>query len=140
LLSRDATSISKLAAKCSLAIMDEAHMAIAPTYKLILSIITNFHSSLLGLSATPGRTWNNPEADEELANFFNKKKVTLQIEGYSNPVNYLVDEGYLAKIKSSPLFYNNGFTISDKDIEYLKDYLTLPEKFLKTLSEDQQRN
>ena len=93
---------------------------------------------LLGLSATPGRTWNNPVADEELAIFFKRNKVTLKIEGYDNPVDYLVKEGYLAKITNNPLLYKGGIAISEKDIEYLNSYLQLPESFLKNLSEDKQ--
>ena len=115
-------------------------MAIAPTYKLILDTIMSFNCSLLGLSATPGRTWNDPSADEKLAAFFGKRKVTLEIEGYSNPIAYLIENGYLAKVINTPLLYNNGFTVSQKDLDYLQDYLQLPERFLKTLSEDSKRN
>lgn len=140
LLERSLSSIGKLATQTSLIVMDEAHMAVAPTYKLILETLTSFKAPLLGLSATPGRTWNNPTADEELASLFNKRKVTLQISGYDNPVNYLVDRGYLAKVKNTSLLYENGLKITSKDIEYLHNYLQLPEKILKSFSEDKQRN
>ncbi|WP_343670056.1 DEAD/DEAH box helicase [Chitinophaga sp.] len=140
LLKTDVAEISKLASHCSLVVMDEAHMAIAPTFKLNLHVLTSFNSSLLGLSATPGRTWNDPNADLELSKFFNRQKVTLQIEGYPNPVDYLTAEGYLAKVQNVPLFYQSGFKISDKDLEYLKNNFQLSDSFLKKLSEDQQRN
>jgi superfamily II DNA or RNA helicase len=140
LLKTDARKISALASHCSLVVMDEAHMAIAPTFKLILEVLNNFHSSLLGLSATPGRTWNDPNADAELSTFFNQQKVTLKVEGYSNPVDYLVSEKYLAKVQSSPLFYNRGVAISENDLKYLKDNFHLSDAFLKKLSQDQQRN
>ena len=140
LVQKSVSDISKIASNCSLAVMDEAHMAIAPTYKLILQIMTTFNASLLGLSATPGRSWNDPEADAELANFFRKKKVTLEIDGYSNPVDYLIAQGYLAKADNQSLHYNSGIFLSQQDKEYLKDHLQLPESFLKNLSEDQQRN
>jgi superfamily II DNA or RNA helicase len=52
---------------------------------------------LIGLSATPGRTWNNIEADAELANFFGGEKLTIEVPGYSDPVQFLVDHGYLAR-------------------------------------------
>jgi superfamily II DNA or RNA helicase len=140
LLKADAAEISKLASHCSLVVMDEAHMAIAPTFKLNLHVLTSFNSSLLGLSATPGRTWNDPNADLELSKFFHRQKVTLQIEGYPNPVDYLIAEGYLAKVQNAPLFYQSGFTISDNDLEYLKNNFHLSDSFLKKLSEDQKRN
>lgn len=140
ILKADASAISKLAAHCSLVIMDEAHMAIAPTFKLNLRVLISFNSSLLGLSATPGRTWNDPNADLELSEFFNRQKVTLQVEGYANPVDYLVEEGYLARVQNSPLLYQSGFEISEKDLGYLKDNFQLSDSFLKKLSEDQMRN
>lgn len=140
LLKSDAAAISKLASHCSLVIMDEAHMAIAPTFKLNLSVLISFNSSLLGLSATPGRTWNDPNADLELSQFFNREKVTLQVEGYANPVDYLIAEGYLAKVQNSPLLYNSGFDISANDLEYLRTNFQLSDSYLRKLSEDQMRN
>lgn len=140
LLKTDAAKISKLGSHCSLVVMDEAHMAIAPTFKLNLQILINFGASLLGLSATPGRTWNDPEADKELSTFFNQQKVTLKVEGHENPVDYLVAEKYLAQVQNSPLLYQSGFTISDNDLKYLKENFHLSDSFLKNLSQDQQRN
>lgn len=140
LLKSDAASISKLASRCSLVVMDEAHMAIAPTFKLNLSVLISFNSSLLGLSATPGRTWNDPHADRELSQFFNRQKVTLQVEGYNNPVDYLIAEGYLAKVQNSALLYKSGFDISENDLDYLRTNFQLSESYLRKLSEDQMRN
>ncbi|WP_299708411.1 DEAD/DEAH box helicase [uncultured Pontibacter sp.] len=140
LLKSDLSIFSKLATRLTLIVMDEAHMSIAPTYKSILEILTSSNSSLLGLSATPGRTWNDPTADIELADFFDRRKVTLKIEGFSNPVEYLIDRGYLAKILNRPLLYSSGLKLTPKDIDYLKDYLQLPEDILQRISEDKQRN
>jgi hypothetical protein len=106
LLQKNSKAISALANNCSLVIMDEAHMAVAPTFKLNLRILISFNASLLGLSATPGRTYNDPNVDLELSEFFNKQKVTLKIDGYDNPVDFLIDKGYLAKINNQPLLYN----------------------------------
>lgn len=140
LLKTSGAEISKLASHCSLVVMDEAHMAIAPTFKLNLNVLINFDSSLLGLSATPGRTWNDPNADLELSEFFNRQKVTLKIEEYANPVDYLTEKGYLARVQNTPLLYQSGFTISERDLAYLKDNFKLSDSFLKKLSEDQKRN
>ncbi len=140
LLQSDAAAISTLASNCTLVIMDEAHMAIAPTYKDNLNVLVSFGSSLLGLSATPGRTWNDPNADINLSNYFYRQKVTLKVDGYDNPVNYLVNEGFLASVHNHALFYNNGFQISNNDVQYLKRNLQLSDTFLKSLSEDQLRN
>lgn len=115
-------------------------MAIAPTYRRILEIFLSFNTAMLGLSATPGRTWNNPEKDAELADFFNRKKVILEIDGYVNPVKYLEDQKYLAKINNNPLLCQSGFKLTKRDEEYLQEYLQLSPDTLKRLSKDQIRN
>ena len=58
---------------------------------------TGAHNALLGLTATPGRTWSDIAADEQLSEFFGERKVMLKVEGWEDPVSYLIDEGYLAK-------------------------------------------
>lgn len=140
LLKQNSSAISKTANNCTLVVMDEAHMAVAPTFNLNLTTLISFNASLLGLSATPGRTYNDPQTDSELSNFFNRQKVTLEIEGYTNPVDYLIEEGYLAKINNKPLLYKSGIKLSEYDVNYLKENFSLSDKFLKSLSQDQQRN
>ena len=142
LLKSDHNEIIRLSSKVSLIVMDEAHMAIAKTYKQLLDLINlgNQKSSILGLSATPGRTWNTPEADLELSDFFGKSKVTLKIPGYPNPVDYLVNEGYLARINNSTVLNKSGIDVSKADMDYLRDNLKLPDSILKRLSKDGLRN
>ncbi len=99
LYQRDNNMLMRLGDRASLTVVDEAHQSIAPTYR---SLIQGLHTKrptncLLGLSATPGRTWNDVAADAELAEFFGGGKVTLEISGYSDPVAYLIQEGYLAR-------------------------------------------
>lgn len=133
--------IGKLATKCSLVVMDEAHQAIAPSYKLILDTLFSVgkENRLLGLSATPGRTWNNIDADAELANFFNRTKVKLEIEGYDNPIDYLTEEGYLARVEYRQLLHSNGI-ISEHDLQEITDSTDVPIHVLKKLGQDEQRN
>ena len=140
LLKQNSLSISTIANNCTLVVMDEAHMAVAPTFNLNLSTLISFKASLLGLSATPGRTYNNPQVDSELSNFFKKQKVTLEIDGYDNPIDYLIDEGYLAKIENKNLLYQSGLTLSETDLKYLSENLCLSDSFLNNLSQDQKRN
>ena len=99
LYSRDANMLMRLGDRASLIVVDEAHQSIAPTYRSIIQGLHTKHPSncLLGLSATPGRTWNNITADAELTEFFGGQKITLEIPGYSDPVAYLTQEGYLAR-------------------------------------------
>lgn len=134
--------IAKLADHCSLVIIDEAHQAIAPTYSLVLNVIVEKQptTGLLGLSATPGRTWNDVDQDQKLADFFHRQKVTLSISGFQNPVEFLINEGYLARPHFDPLLYNPGYTLSPRDLSSVEQSLDIPSRLLETLAEDEQRN
>lgn len=140
-LARNSVSnIAKLGDKTSLLVVDEAHQAIAPTYELIIQGLTarRFDMPLLGLTATPGRTWNNPEADRKLADFFDRKKVTLDVPGYRDPVDFLVKNGFLA----SPTFrqLNHGSSdLTTAELEQLAGDLDVPAAILRKLAEDERR-
>ncbi|MEZ0481632.1 DEAD/DEAH box helicase [Planococcus sp. SSTMD024] len=133
--------ISSLANKAELIIMDEAHQAIAPSYEMIIEALFNIghgkEKKLIGLSATPGRTWNDVEEDSKLADFFSRKKVTLEIDGYDNPVNYLVDQEYLANTTYKELKY---FSRDDFTKELEKSENEISNNILKKLGEDLDRN
>ncbi|SVC83652.1 uncharacterized protein METZ01_LOCUS336506, partial [marine metagenome] len=63
------TGLHHAANNISLVIFDEAHQSISPTYKLIVDIITtrNPKCKFLGLTATPGRTWDDMDEDRILS-------------------------------------------------------------------------
>jgi superfamily II DNA or RNA helicase len=95
---------------------------------------------LLGLTATPGRTWADIDEDERLSDFFHRRKVGLEIQGYESPVDYLVDEGYLARTAFNPLYHDGGLELSSRDLDDLRDELDIPARLLSRLAEDEQRN
>jgi superfamily II DNA or RNA helicase len=139
---RDGNMLLRLGDRAHLTVIDEAHQAIAPTYR---SIISNLHekkpgNALLGLTATPGRTWADIEEDATLAEFFGNRKVTLKVAGYRNPVHYLIENGYLAKATFRTLNIEAGFSLSDDDLRELSAQYDIPESILKHLAEDDQRN
>ncbi len=138
---RDSDFITRLADRTSLVIIDEAHQAIAKTYSFLLDYLVHRNDAgLLGLTATPGRTWNDPKENEKLAAFFNHNKVTLRTQDYDSPVDYLIDKGYLAKPIFHSLPYSQGEELSSAQISYLAKSLDIPESILNSLSEDVQRN
>jgi DNA repair protein RadD len=98
LYARNPNALLQLADRTTLTVLDEAHQAVAPTYQHILEVMHGKRpiNQLLGLTATPGRTWANVDEDRRLSDFFGKNKVSLTIPGYDNPVSYLIAEGYLA--------------------------------------------
>jgi superfamily II DNA or RNA helicase len=134
--------ISRLAGYCSLVVIDEAHQAIAETYQLVLNTLVTLGrtAALLGLTATPGRTWNDVDADAALAAFFGERKVVLEIDGYANPVDFLIADGYLAQTTFRPLLHTSGIELSPTDLRRLTHDLDIPAGILKRLAEDEQRN
>ncbi len=135
--------IVTLSGATSLVVLDEAHSAVAETYKLILDALVFIrypNPGLLGLTATPGRTWADIRIDEELSIFFSKQKVTLKIPGYHNPVDYLVDQKYLAKVNYEAIFYNGGLSFSQEDLKKIQHEFDVPEYILNRLAADEVRN
>ncbi|MBE7483622.1 MAG: DEAD/DEAH box helicase family protein [Polyangiaceae bacterium] len=139
---QDLQFIARLSESTSLVVIDEAHQAIAQTYGLVLDTLhaRNAGTALLGLTATPGRTWNDRDADKELAKFFDRKKVMLEVDGYRNPVDYLVDEGYLARLKVEKLTHRGGLDLSPRDLQEVAAALDIPKALLESLAKDEQRN
>ncbi len=93
------SALVNLADRTTLVVVDEAHQLLTPTRLPIVLTLSqkNPRCGLLGLSATPGRTWQDIEKDGALAEVFNEAKETLNLPGYTNPVSGLIDEGYLAR-------------------------------------------
>jgi len=138
----DLKKLVTLGSLISFIILDEAHQAIAPQYKQAIDtlLVQRKETSLLGLSATPGRTWNDITADERLAVFFARRKVSLYTPDFQNPVTFLVSKGYLAKAVFEPLLYKSGFVLNKTDLARIKDSLDIPTDILERIGEDQIRN
>ena len=130
----------ELARRVPLVVMDEAHQAIAPTYKHLLDLLAgDSRTAVLGLSATPGRSWLDASEDMKLAQFFNRQKVTLHVEGFENPVEYLQADGYLSKVHYEYLHFS-GFVLQPDEAEKLRIGLDLPDSVIGRLSTDHRRN
>ncbi|RZJ02114.1 MAG: DEAD/DEAH box helicase [Brevundimonas sp.] len=139
---RDPNLLMILGDRTTLTVVDEAHQAIAPTYRTVIDALAhkNPKGRLLGLSATPGRSWDDVEADAELSAFFGGRKVVLDVDGYPDPVAYLMDNGYLARPTFRTLNVEAGPALSAFDREGLADALDVPEDMLQALADDEQRN
>lgn len=112
-LSDGTSRIQQIARDLGLLVFDEAHQALAETYSLVVDVISSLHQALpiIGLTATPGRTWADIEEDQRLADFFQGNKVKLKVEGFDSPVRYLIDAGYLA----DPTFVSHFHEWTDPD-------------------------
>jgi len=125
--------------RTKLVIVDEAHQAVAPTYSYVIESLAESgpDNAVVGLSATPGRTWDDLSEDARLSDFFDGNKVTLSIPGYPDPVSYLIDNGYLARPVFRKLEFEPSVQLSDKKTGTLLEY---PAEYLEGLGQDPLRN
>ena len=138
--SQDGPRMWRFADLVTMIVFDEAHQSIAPTYReLVEKVVTRGLSTpFLGLTATPGRTWNEPDTDETLATFFGENKVTLDFEG-RNPIASLTQEGYLASATFSQLQVTTDFVLESNELEALRSSSDVPDHVLEKLGQDVQR-
>jgi len=139
---RSIGTFSRLAAKCSMVVIDEAHQAIAESYKLVLDVLFegNTNTRLLGLTATPGRTWADIDQDMELATFFAQKKETLLSGSDRDPIDYLVKGGYISNTQFRSLLSEGGLSLNEKDIQRVQAQLDIPRDILEQIADDEIRN
>lgn len=104
----------QLLEKVTLVIFDEAHKAIAPKFREVVEDFIgseNFNANLIGLTATPGRKFSLDglsDEDKVLSSFFHENKVSMRVSGYLSPIDYLVEEQYLAKAEFKSLNYDHS--------------------------------
>jgi superfamily II DNA or RNA helicase len=99
--------------KLTLVIFDEAHRALASTYKDLIDRFMEFspQAKLIGLTATPGRIYRDdkPELDPAnlaLAKMFGNNKITMDVSP-SQPMDFLIDNNYLARPQFIELKYDD---------------------------------
>ena len=128
----------RIARRVRLVVFDEAHQSIARTYRRITEELTlDFRCALLGLTATPGRTWADIDKDGELAEFFSGNKVTLDVPG-ENPIEYLVANGFLARPSFRTLLSRPGLGITENELARIARGLDIPDEVVAALSMSEQ--
>lgn len=128
----------RLSSKVRLVVFDEAHQSIAPTYQRITNeLLLDYRCALLGLTATPGRTWADIDKDRKLAEYFAGNKVTLDVPG-DNPIEYLIDNGFLARPRFRTLFSEPGIQLEKSELDRIANHLEIPEALITSLSMSEQ--
>jgi DNA repair protein RadD len=123
-----------------LCVVDEAHQSLAPSYFDVIKACTSWNTSgsfLLGLTATPGRTWNDPQEDAKLSEIYSNNKVMLQVPGYDNPVTALIDQGYLSRPRFIEIQFDEAIFQVQPDSDGIDDY---PDSVLDSLGSYLDRN
>ena len=129
---------ARLASRVRLVVFDEAHQSIARTYRRITEELTlDFRCALLGLTATPGRTWADIDKDGELAKFFSGNKVTLEVPS-ENPIEYLINNGFLARPRFRTLLAEPGLDMNERELARISEALDIPDEIVASLSMSEQ--
>lgn len=140
-LNSDPDALVALGRRCRFIVFDEAHQAIAPTYREVTDRLRVYHgTALLGLSATPGRTWADVDKDGQLSAYFGNAKVTLDMPGYSDPIRALTDAGYLARASFRTVLVDPGTELSEDDKATLASSIDVPLEIVERLGESDQWN
>ena len=124
---------------CSILIFDEAHKALAVTYKFLIDKITlgNKQCSLIGLSATPGRG-TDPFENKRLAKLFNNRLIKYNFG--QDSIKALRKMGILASIKRKEIPGTHDFQLTSQDLNHIEQFHELPGSVLKNIGQDTNRN
>ena len=102
-------------------------------------------TAILGLSATPGRTYRDVNQDIELKDFYYSQKISLKIKNEKNIINWLIKNEYLAKASIEKINFESDLVklFTKKEVENeltrIKDGKDYSKNFLKKLSNDNER-
>lgn len=141
--------ITELKNSASIIIVDEAHKAIAPTYRACIEfLIKPGQTKLIGLTATPGRGTQDifESAGTEthaLARFFDGNKLGLVDESgieIEDPIGYLQEQQFLARIVRKQVTTNINIELTDKEQRFVSEFLDIPPTVLKKLAANDERN
>lgn len=117
-------------------VVDEAHKATAPTYKIMLNSICDSSNCLIGLTATPGRSSNNQLDNAELSSFFNRNLIDLQLG--KNTIEKLKKMGILSNLEREVI--SSNVTLKTPEFKEENDNYEYSSNQLKSLSHNDKRN
>lgn len=162
---RNSIQLEALVKNCRLIVFDEAHKALAKeSFKIIEKFMTlknNYPDrSLIGLTATPGRSTTYSEENNQLVAMFESKRVTIDpdllnlinygslnarnMKTEKNIIKYFQDRGILSKLKPERLNYIEN--LSSKELDEFKRVLNkrtgndYSEEQVRYLAENTSRN
>jgi len=97
----------------SLVVVDEAHKSLAVTYERSIShLVEHNNAKLVGVTATPGRSYELSSENREFAKFFDDKLITPDLG--EDPIKTLQDMEILATVKRKVI--DTNINISDYEI------------------------
>lgn len=126
-----------------LIIVDEAHKVVAPTYQRVTRALLIDGAAVIGLTATPGRSYGHLNTNEEnraLSDFFFNTHISFNPQGQT-AINYLRGKGVLAFAKFEPLIISSqDLILTSKEKDYVSKMFELPPDLLTRLGKSHLRN
>ena len=139
ILQKNELPFRELAPRLELLIVDEAHKVLAPTYRAVVKALLGNTTRVIGLTATPGRSFTDVAQNEALAEFFFNK--ILSIDSGGRPIiDYLRTKGILSHSEYTPLITERNFELSAQEVRYVERFFDLPSGLLQRIGADDMRN
>ncbi len=124
--------------RIGLIVVDEAHKAVAPTYKDAIQDLSSSNTKIIGLTATPGRA--DEEETEEMSEFFFESKVDISPPGGESEIEFLKRERVLSKIEYIPIRTNLNIKLTDSQRRKMEEEFDFPVGILNKVGNDDVRN
>ena len=137
-------NLKRLISRLSLVVFDEAHHAVAPTYKRMLRLLTRGGDSAavpaLGLTATPGRGVDRDQVSELVRLFQAELLVPKQLATSPGPYEWLQHHRVLSKLEIRSQRVGTRFLLSQLEQEHLVKFRAYHPTLLERVGRDARRN
>lgn len=119
-------------------IIDEAHKAIAPSYSKVVDDLCSVKKSLIGITATPGRSATNTKENQELARFFHRNLISPNFS--ENPIHELREKKILAKVNRKIIQTEITVELKNEDFSEFNTSFELSRTIIRYLAKNTERN
>ena len=140
LLKKNPIQFEEIAPKIRLIIVDEAHKVLAPTYRKVTKKLISKKTSVVGLTATPGRGADNYEGNKELSEFFFNKIIEITSPPDQTVISMLRDKKILAKVNIDPIITGINYELTKEEKKSLELFFDFPQEMLNRIGSDDARN
>ena len=137
-LKKNPGSLDSIRSDCRLVVVDEAHKTEAPTYKNAIRNLLAEETAVIGLTATPGRTYL--DETEALAKFYFNRLIELPDPEGGGVIEMLRNRGVLSKAEYRAIMTEINIPLSTADKRYIEEKFKIPPRIIKMLAHEDQRN
>ena len=139
-LKKNLSGYNNLKKNIDLVIIDEAHKAVAKTYKEVIDFFAGTTTKVIGLTATPGRSIKNQDSNKQLSEFFHDQKVIIKTNNKKGVISHIRNLRILSKASYEAIHTEQNITLTKKQIDYIQKLDELPSDVIYKLSNSQVRN